>query len=553
MEPVSRFCEELSKVIPMTNRSERLHQAFWASTLLIFAILVTGGSRFAWIDLRSLGVWSIIALILFLSGGASFGGDSTFALRVREGFNKISRRPTAILIAVFAAIGTAHTLRYLTLGVYYEDAGYVYQSLFHTFTPTFLHCDVCAAGSYLGEHQAYTLVFGKLWTLLFRTPYAVPFLFAGIGFATFYVFVRSERKRHSAWLLSFLILALLSVRGFRNAYLFDFREDALGALFFSFALAGAFARKPIPLFIGGILGALSKESGALLLPIFAGVLLFDFRGAPLTRPVRFGFLALSLLLAVFCFGYGLPRWASEGSPSMLMSRYGSLGSTPGEIALRLLSNPLLLLGFGSGGMGVFVKDHLRYLVFTVGPFLPFMIRAWNPIYLVGLAAVGMNWVSPSAMQRSMTFHYELFALPFFAFALSRSVAELREKGLFQPRFAGITFFIFLAISGTWPMSKVQEGFRSIHRVRDAAFVRRKLDEIPAELPVLADAITYPQAVDRLSLRLFPEGGRAGKSSADGRFAVLRKTTFEAQDPAWKASWTVRDCSESEEICLYEKP
>jgi hypothetical protein len=237
---------------------------------------------------------------------------------------------------------------------------------------------------------------------------------------------------------------------------------------------------------------------------------------------------------------------------MLVSRYGHLGGSPSEIMSYLFRHPTFLFTGSSGDVRVFIKDHLKYLAFTVGPFLPFMVRAWNPLYLVGLAVIGMNWLSPSAAQRSMVFHYDLFALSFFAFALARSLRVLSARGSLRPRFVVVTLLVFLAASGTWPLSKLEDALRARHRIPDAFFIRAQLAGIPAEEPLLADAITYPQIVDRVALRLFPEGGRAGKSSADGKFAILRKEVFETQPPAWKETWSSETCSASGFVCLYQK-
>jgi hypothetical protein len=142
-----------------------------------------------------------------------------------------------------------------------EDAGAVNHSIFQFFAGPPLHCDACFQGSFLGDHQAYTLFFGWLWVQVFRSPYAVPFFAILVAVSTLGSIVWAHRKSLSAPTLGFVVLAVFAIWGFRAGYYFDFREDSLGAMFFAFALVAGGARRWV--WSAGFLAlaALSRKRG----------------------------------------------------------------------------------------------------------------------------------------------------------------------------------------------------------------------------------------------------------------------------------------------------
>lgn len=523
--------------------------------LIVGFTLITGGGRIAGVDFRSIGAWVALPLLvsLLFSWKKIPVVPETSLSRLRP-----FAKPRTITALFFIAVAAAGVLKVLTFHNQIFDAGFLFQSITHGFGNPILKCDICTNDSYLGEHQSLALLLITPFAMLASSPVFFPIALALTGFAVHLVVQTHFKRTLSRSELIFLFLCLVSVRGFRAGFLCDFREDALGALFFTAGIA-LYLRKR---FILGaalfVLAAFTKETAVILLPITFFALAVHQRKTASGRErwIRHaGEFALSAAFFVFTFYYMMPLWKSlDATPSNLATRLAFLGSTPNEIFSSLVFHP-----FASGWKilaSIFGTENIRYFLFSVGPFLPFLIFAWNPLYLPGLVLLSGNLMSPASVQKLMQFHYELLALPFFAMGLGTSLEKLKSKGALTSDRLALAAMLFLAVSGTWPMSLFSDFLSESERVGSYFWVRKELSKMPDEI-VLTEAMLYPSVATHPQLRplLSPVLDPAKRSYAGNallgdatRAFLLGREGTSRLPPAW----ALEGCDEREWICLYAR-
>jgi len=471
-----------------------------------------------------------------------------FSLSIVELFAK---RPLVLGVALFLPLATSMILRPLFMQVMMEDAGAVNHAIFQYFATPPLHCDACFQGSFLGDHQAYTLVFGWLWVQVFHSPYAIPFFSVLVAGLTLGSVAWAFRKSISPERVSFVVLAIFAIRGFRAGYYFDFREDSLGAAFFAFALIAGRAKRWgwSTLFLA--LGGLSKETGAILAPTLVPWYFFQAKDMPWKRRIRMVTLVsvLAMAITVGILFFAIPAWtAGNGESNMLVGRLSYLGSTPAEILKGFLANPFRVLNPPGAGP----SNHFRYFFHLIVPFLPFMLFAWDWAYFPGLVLAFGNLISLSPAQRSMNFHYDLLILPFFAFGLAASIAKGRN--IFSgPRLA-LWILPFLIVSGMWPAAKLEDLWKYRGLAKERVFVREAAKWIPPAATTLVDIYIYPHLVDHRELRLLPGGDRGRRPIEDATYALVHENVVESSEEARRffSGFDRRECSPSREICFWER-
>lgn len=544
------------------SRSARIKTAFLPLVVqfligILLAILVTGGGKVGPVDFVSLSAWAIpLALIAFLCRN-----QKNFPFPDLAWTKKTAQHPYALLGILMALLGGAHLLRMMTLNVDVFDAGFLYQPIFHAFSKPFLACDACYRGTFLAVHQAFTLPVLTPFAAIAGTPLVMPVLAAGVGFLIFYAVGLAYRRDLTRELVFFLFFAILSIRGFREGFVFDLREDILGALFFAWGLY--FARKKGPYFALApfVLAALSKETGVILFP-FAGLSILIEESKRRRKPFAQDWKPIllygvaSIFLFVFVFLISLPAWSPQnGGVSDFVKRLSFLGDTPKAIFENVLFHPFVSLWLITKSL--LTLDRLKYLVFVVGPFLPFLIRGWNFYYLPGLVLLAGNLISVSSAQRMMQFHYELYALSFFAFGLAESLRRMKNGEVLNRKFLTCSLFLFLSFSGTWPVSHIRRSLSTPDPIVDFLWARLALNEIPVDAPLLGEARTYPMVTDRRNLRYLGEGDFRPEAASllgpftigDSQFALLRQ---ERGNSLSSKDWRLKDCGPKDILCLYER-
>lgn len=524
----------------------KIRGTFHVLLLIIATILVTGGGRIYKVDFFSLDAWVAVALTLALI---------LFKMKepilypgVRRARDQIAEHPLAFAGLVFFTLFIAHLARFLTLHVGVFDAGYVYQAIFNSFQNPAFKCDVCYNESYLGAHAAFTLALLSPLVNLVKTPFVIPLFQALIGLGCFWLIALSFREEIEKRHLAFLFFVLLAIRGIRESFIFDFREDLLAALFFVLAFAALKARKPFLALVPFLLAGLSKETAAILLP-FAMLSGLVMNGKP-TRTLLSLYLGVSFSVFALIYFYVIPHWTpSDGSGSDLVKRLSYLGSTPWEIFINLAVHPF------SSISEIFSHllswDRLKYLLVIAGPVSLIAYRAFNFYYLPGYFLILGNLLSEAGTQRMMQFHYEILLIPFFGFGLSESLRTLGKTVALPRSFFTLTLLAALSVSGTWPLSHFRKYLRDSDRTADVLWVRKQLSEIPTDEIILGDGTTFPFLTDRLNLRLFG-GEKSGMSTLpvkDAKIAFMHQIDdLKGLDGHWEQI----DCAPRKILCRYEK-
>ncbi len=511
------------------------------------AILITGGGRLYKIDFLSLDAWMAVALVFALA--LNYQKQTLLLPSVSQLRNRIAQRPLIFISFIFGSLFLAHLIRFLTLNVHAYDAGFVYQSLFKAFSSPLLSCHVCFNESYLGEHSSFTLLLLGPITNLLGTPFAVPLLQSVLGFFCFWLLFRVYRNEIKKEHLAFIFFFLLCIRGIRESFIFDFREDLIGAVFYVLAFLTLRAKRPILALIPFLLAALSKETGAILLPFaMIGGLYANSSRPPRLLLMVYGAFSVSVFATVYF--YILPHWTpSSGSGSELVKRLSYLGSSPSEIIQNFAFHPLDNISKIISHLAT--RDRFKYLFTIAAPITLIALRAFNPYYIPGFILIFGNLLSEAATQRMMQFHYDILLIPFFGFGLCESIRTLVSRQRIPRSFFTLSLLSALALSGTWPISHFREYSDDPSKISDVLWVRASLKKIFRDEVLLGDELTYPLLTDHESLRL-SGAEKSGKSSlliSDARQAFLQKI-----DPRSELAthWTQIECGPHEVICRYEK-
>lgn len=508
-------------------------------------IVVTGGGKIGKVDFVSADVW--VAFALLFAWTLHRRNEPILGPKLAHFSERVGQHPYLILGLVFGILGITHFTRFLTLGVNLFDAGFLYQAMFHGFATPFLKCDVCHLGTYLGAHTAFTLPLLTPIVNVFGTPFVIPLVQAAIGFLTFLVIGRAFRRELTARDLTFIFLALLAVRGIRKGFLFDFREDLLAAAFFTIGLCLVKAKRYTLALVPFILGAFSKETGAILLPFVAVVVVLIEREDREDRRVNLKlgltYFGITVPLSLLIIFYILPHWTpNAGAGGDMVSR------------LRFLT--------GDGGVGeilsqIATRDRFKYLFHTLVPVSLIAFRQMNPYYLPGIVLVLGNLISGAPSQRMMQFHYELLLIPFFGFGISESIRQLKSADKTPRSFYALTLLAFFALSGTWPLYNFRRHLENSSLTPDVLWSRTQLKEIPQREPILADSETFPVLTDRLELRFFDRRtfDPAGVSAmsplpiGDSRIALIQRDIGEK---FLGPEWTETACGPGRFICRYDR-
>lgn len=330
-----------------------------------------------------------------------------------------------VVALVFTPLALGHILKHWALETHGMDVAFVYSGLFYPYEWPPLWCTVCPNPTYLSEHFSPSLLLVTPLTALFRMTEVVLVLQSLLAAFVVWAFLYWGPIRHnkSLWLLA--ILYMVAHRTFRDAMVFDFREDTLALCGFSLALLALHRGKFYWAFFAFLVGMGAKEHMCFVAP-FVGMAIVLDRSLGRSRKQRWlwacAYTVAGLVWMVFTFKWAMPYF-SEGQlqKHVLMSRLpipGMESSSAGGLLGAIFTNPSAIFNYflsllSDGG-------RYKYLMFMLLPTLPFSFRAW-PWLLPALAGIGMNFISANATQRMMIFHYDLMVMPFLFFALLKGM------------------------------------------------------------------------------------------------------------------------------------
>lgn len=332
-----------------------------------------------------------------------------------------------VIAAVFVPLALGHILKHWAMQTHGLDVGFVYSGLFYPYQWPPLWCTVCPNPTYFSEHFSPSLLLVAPITALFGFTEVVLVLQSLLAALVVWSFLYFGplRNNKSLWFLA--ILYMVAHRTFRDAMLFDFREDMMALCGFSLMLIALYRQKYFLSLCAFVIGIGAKENMSFLAP-FIGSAVFLDHSLPMNRRERFvwacTFTIFGLAWMVLTFKWAIPYFGQgQVEKHVLMSRLpipGMESSSATSLLGAILENPVAILKYIAQQFAD--SSRYKYVLVLLLPALPFTYRAW-PWLIPAFAGIGMNFISANPTQRMMIFHYDLMILPFLFFALLRGMEK----------------------------------------------------------------------------------------------------------------------------------
>lgn len=493
----------------------------WCLLGLIGFLITTGGfylGRDKRIEIASLDPW-VLALLLIL-GGLWVLTRSQKLPRIfdflRSTFLKFQSQPTHfawLFLAISMLLLTfAHFLRHSSGHTDAYDLLFLHQPLFDPWSRPFLRCDICLAGTYFGEHLSFTLWLLAPLTWVTQSDFLIFVIQSLMGAGAITILLKHGPLRARPYLFLSVIFFFMCQRGFRNAFVWDFREDHLGFLFQILLLVSLDRGHTLGAWFTLALVLLTKEHLAFSTFLLAIPILWDSTlslDRSQRRSLAFGFFILSAAWAMFSFSWIIPR-VSGGleTENNITARFSHLGSTPIEVLIRILTSPSVWWDLATSALN---KSGIKYLLWLVLPFAVFFRKTWM-WWIPAFPLIVMNLVSGATTQRAMIFHYELAILPYLFFAALKGLNALRipPTGNHWPHRTWTTALILgLLVSGRWPGESIQRHWPTSEESAAREELHSMIEEFNLDRPktiVAADLRTLAQLTDLSNLRqiILPE-------------------------------------------------
>ncbi|HET6692576.1 MAG TPA: DUF2079 domain-containing protein [Miltoncostaeaceae bacterium] len=306
-------------------------------------------------------------------------------------------------------------------------------------------------------------------------------------------------------------VAYLMAPGLMHATLFDFHPVTLAAPLLMFCIWAAEEARWVTLGVCAALAVLCQEQVGVLIVALAAWLWFRH---PDRRRAAVILGGGALAWVVIAFTVILPTFALEGVNPHL-SRYSSLGDSPGEILLSFVTRPWEVVEIvGTPGRIGYV---LGLLVTTL-----FLALAAPLLALVALPQLAINLFASTGPAQTVEYHYAVLLVPVLVAAALLGLANLRARRVRDPlgelladggRMAagivGATLLmgVFLGPLPLWGWLPGGYGVSPMHAFtvdEHARALQRAVDMVPAGVPVSATNEAGSHLSARKRIHLFPK-------------------------------------------------
>ncbi|HEU5344844.1 MAG TPA: DUF2079 domain-containing protein [Ktedonobacterales bacterium] len=375
-----------------------------------------------------------------------------------------------------------------------EDMATMTQALWTTTHGAFLHqtvCNIIGDTNCLGDVSRFAIHFEPI-----MLPLAL--LYALIPSAKLLQFVQvvvvaagalpaywlaSRRLRHPLAGVAFALLYLL-YPPLQSAVTYDFHAVTLSAAFLMFALYFMMTRNDLGLVIACLLALATKEE----IPI--DVFMIGLSVALLQRRWKTGGGLVALSLVWLVGALLIMRAASPLGYSPTAGRYAALGSSPTQVALTLLTRPLMVVRtYVLSHDGVF---YLRTLLSPLG-YLP-ALSPWA--LLISGPALAINLLSNDPSMRAGIYQYNAEIAPVMVFAAIDAVAWLSAAAGWLARRApdvarrarGLSERLRSQIRrvAAWPWARIVMAALTLFAFAFGAYEQRLHGDLP-----IAEGFTWP--------------------------------------------------------------
>lgn len=455
------------------------------------------------IDISSLLVPTLLATFLFLlvnkfSDLKRLNSWTFLEDKVEWLIQKSNKRNLGIFISIIGfLIFGEHVLKYLNYRVATADSVFINQSLFHPLGKEILQCDICWGGSRLSNHLGLSLFLYAPLTSLFKSEIFIIFMQIVPLFIALYFFITKGplRERKDIWLIGFLFI--ISHQAFRNALVWDFKEDHIGSLFLFLSLLALWNRKFILALVSLLVTFVSKEHTAFIIPMLSFPLWFE-KELNLSRKERIWAIViinvLSLVWVISVFKILFPMFKPDipGHKPPLLSRLGVPGATKKEILMNLFFSPTIWWMLVK--TKILKMQVIKYVFLLYLPFVYVLRRRWWWL-LATISVVAMNLVSNFDTMRTLAFHYEVYIMPMLLFGVLIVIKHFNKQQLVWG------LILFMLVSDRWPMRGIVKNIEGVANISDSWFYWN----LPDDKTYIGGKFSLPHVSHMSSLQmLIPE-------------------------------------------------
>jgi uncharacterized membrane protein len=319
-----------------------------------------------------------------------------------------------LLIAVFVLIFSLLSFgRHDSLKSYLNDLGAYDQVVWNTAHGHFFEITTSMFGEkkFFAGHFSPILILFVPFYLIFASPKWLLFFQAlAVGLSAIPIFYLAREKLKSQALGLVFLISYLLYPVLHNGLLYDFHEVVFATVFASWAFYFLEKGKDRWFIFFAVLLALSQEHLPLLV-FMMGIYLFFVK-----KRRRFGlavsffslFYFLSVIFVLMPFFSSSENLALLQNNSTYPSRYAWLGSSPGEIIRKIITDPLSIAA------ALVSPERIKYLFLLVMPVFSLAIFAW-PILII-LPLILINILSSNSMTFNISFYHSAIFAPFVYFS-----------------------------------------------------------------------------------------------------------------------------------------
>lgn len=446
--------------------------------VIILFIMVSGGVNLRGygfkLDLTNIDIFGLLLLITLIYGKLFKKQFYEISfIKIQERIKILCNREDAnrnllICLGFFGSVTfIGHSFKQFSFNSHGLDQVFMHQPLFYPFfKDKILFCSVCPNLTFFGEHINFTFLLVTPLTSLIKSDILIYFINVLILYGGLYLLIKRGplSNKRELWLV--IALIALSSRTFRNAGLWELREDHFAFFFMCLMLLSLYKDRMLFYTISTLGVLVSKENMAFLIPFMSFPIIFDFNKIIKNRKILYVLITIlmSIIWYKVSFGYVSPLFNEYQQPTAnIVDRFDGIATSTSSLIYKMLTDfnvqkkliTQRILNYGT----------FKYLLILLFPFLLALYR--KPYWLIAASPIlGMNVLSYASAQRMMIFHYDLVIIPIFIFATANYLKNNSRNSV-------VVLIMALALSGRWPSHFIVKYFPTVNSIQRVLYLNEK--------------------------------------------------------------------------------